>query len=84
MYTIQRKLLALILGATAACSTQAPKQATQRIAITTPVSATPTDHRMGPALSNPAFRSVSGDELSSTGYAGNISTALRLTVPILQ
>ena len=84
MYIIQRKLLALIVGATAACSTQAPKQTRQRIAITAPACAICTDLRTGPALSNPALRSVSGNELSSTGYAGNLSKALRLTVPILQ
>jgi hypothetical protein len=84
MYSIHGKLLALMIGATAACSTQAPKQATQPLAISVPLGAAPTDHRTGPALSNPALRSVSGDELSRTGYAGNLSEALRSTLPIVQ
>ncbi len=76
----------LLLGAISGCATSPGNRvaAAPSADCAANAAAAVTDYRTGPALSNQPRRCVSNDELSNTGHSGDIGTALRQTVPIIQ
>jgi hypothetical protein len=84
-----RKILSLsavlLLGAIIGCTTSPENRVAATSSADCPASAgTATDHRTGPALSDHTSRCVTRDELYATGHSGDVGTALRQTVPIIQ
>lgn len=83
-------LFAIVGACLSACATPAGNRpSVNQIASTSSAdcaagTAAAIDHRTGPALSDQTRRCVNRGEIYDTGHSGDIGTALRQSVPIIQ